>query len=301
VVKVLTEHRGGQLVAKIERKQGRDGANGLLSTFKTSGIKPGMAYRWQLIATVPVAHIRKLEAKHNDAARALPANAILKLAKSLARDERVLTPRAPVPALTERYRLITSPAAALVDVLEAESVDCILTDPPYEREYLSTYDDLAHLAAHVLRPGGSCIVMTGGAHLPAVIASLAATLTYQWTLAFLTPGESTQVFGRHVKSSWKPVLWFVKGKYTGEHVNDVVRSESAAGAKDFHAWGQVESGFAQLVENFSYKGQTILDPFVGGGTTAVVGVRLERVVIGSDIDAAHVDSTARRLQALVEA
>jgi len=94
------------------------------------------------------------------------------------------------------------------------------------------------------------------------------------------------------------VLWFVKGKYGGEHISDLVQSASTDGAKPYHAWGQDEAGFAQLVERFTYKGQTILDPFVGGGTTAVVAVQLERCVIGSDIDPAHVETTARRLHAL---
>ena len=97
------------------------------------------------------------------------------------------------------------------------------------------------------------------------------------------------------------MLWFVKGTYSGEHVADVCVRMRRTARKGSTSGGQGESGFADLVERFSYKGQTILDPFVGGGTTAVVGVRLERFVIGADIDAAHVDTTARRLQSLVEA
>ena len=41
----------------------------------------------------------------------------------------------------------------LIDILEPNSVDLILTDPPYEREFLPVYEDLAKLAAHVLKPG----------------------------------------------------------------------------------------------------------------------------------------------------
>ena len=84
-----------------------------------------------------------------------------------------------MPVLSERYRLLTSPVAALADVLDAESVDCIITDPPYERDALPVYADLARVAAHVLRPGGSRVAMTGGAHLPQVMAALTSELSYQ--------------------------------------------------------------------------------------------------------------------------
>ena len=99
-----------------------------------------------------------------------------------------------------------------------------------------------------------------------------------------------------IKSNWKPVLWFVKGKYTGEHNEDLVRA--AGPDKEFHEWGQDEVGFAALVDKFTYKGSTVCDPFLGGGTTAVVAVQQERKFIGCDISEECIEKTRARLGAL---
>lgn len=116
-------------------------------------------------------------------------------------------------------RKVDAPAWRLLhgDLLEAgrEIQDCsvhaVITDPPYGRQYLALYDYLSILAARVLVPGGVCLVMTGQANLREVITRLEAHLHYVWVLAYLTPGHSTQVFGRRIKSNWKPVLYFSKG------------------------------------------------------------------------------------------
>ena len=217
----------------------------------------------------------------------------------LLRHIRSETPAGPIPPLvTDRYELLESDVATLATHLDADSVDCIITDPPYAKEYIPLYHELAVLGAHVLKPGGSCLVMVGQTYLPEFLAALSSALTYHWTLAYLMVGDSSQIFQRHVKSRWKPVLWFVKGTYAGEHVDDIVRSPEPS--KTFHDWGQSEIGMAELILKFSYKGQTILDPFVGGGTTLVAAVQLERLAIGADVDPIHLQTSAQRLQNLVQ-
>lgn len=177
----------------------------------------------------------------------------------------------------------------LGDLLEAGkdvpdgSVHAVITDPPYGKDYLDLYDRLGLLAARVLVDGGVCLVMTGQAHLADVILRLSKHLTYVWTLAYYTPGASTQVFGRRVKSNWKPVLYFSKGSPSWEHVNDVIVSNGRD--KRFHEWGQSESGMAQIIERFTVPGQVVLDPFCGAGTTGVAALRLGRRFIGIDTDA----------------
>lgn len=187
------------------------------------------------------------------------------------------------------------------DLLEAGreipggSVHAVVTDPPYAQRHLDLYDQLGELAARVLVDGGVCLVMTGQAHLGEVIARLNRHLTYVWTLAYFTPGASVQVFGRRIKSNWKPVLYFAKGAVAWEHVNDVF--ESGERDKRFHAWGQSESGMAQVVERFTVPGQVVLDPFCGAGTTGVAALSLGRRFIGIDIDGQCVAKAKSRLAA----
>lgn len=198
-----------------------------------------------------------------------------------------------------RCRLFVADVAGMADRLAPGSVDCIVTDPPYPRQFLPVYADLARTAARILKPGGSCLVMVGQSYLPEIIAAMTPHLRYHWTVAYLTPGgQATQLWDRKVNTFWKPVLWFVNGEHAGDWVGDVCRSSPNDNDKRFHHWGQSESGMADLVRRFTAAGQTILDPFLGGGTTGVVAVDLGRLFVGADIDAKAVETAQARLATL---
>lgn len=181
--------------------------------------------------------------------------------------------------------------------LEEESIDVIVTDPPYPKEYLPLYEILAKLAARVLKPGGSLFVMIGQSYLPEVLAKMTPYMNYHWTLAYLTPGgQSAQLWQRKVNTFWKPVLWFVKGNYEGKWIGDVTKSATNDNDKRFHDWGQSESGMADLIERVSIPGDIVLDPFLGGGTTGIVAVRMGRRFIGIDINATAVEIAKARIE-----
>lgn len=178
--------------------------------------------------------------------------------------------------------------------LEDNSVDAIITDPPYPLEFIDCYAKLRKLAERILRPGGHLVVMTGQSNiLPVMQAMQSDVLKYQWMLGYFTPGQSTQVFGRKVKSNWKPLLWYVKGKNEWEHVEDTV--VSAGNDKRFHEWGQNVQGMAQIVERFSTRPALVVDPFCGAGTTGVACLISGRLFYGMDVDASCVAQSAKRL------
>lgn len=175
------------------------------------------------------------------------------------------------------------------------TLDAIITDPPYPREFLPLYGTLAQCAARWLRPGGSLVAMCGQSYLPEIMALMVPHLRYQWSIAYLTPGEHTTNIGRHIANiGWKPVLWFMNGDGPEpQHLGfDVVKSDG--NDKDHHHWGQSESGMAMLIESFTIEGNTIADPFLGGGTTAIVASRLKRYFIGCDVEQSAIDATRRR-------
>lgn len=192
-------------------------------------------------------------------------------------------------------------------------VDVIITDPPYPAEYLPLYgirnghevdghsdfmeDGLAEIAKRLLKPGGICAVMVGQSYLPEILERMLdnSGLTYHWTLAYLTPGgQAVQLWQRKVNTFWKPILIFTNGEYAGEWLGDVTKSDVNDNDKNHHHWGQSESGMADLVGRLSKPGQLVCDPFLGGGTTAVVCHGLGRKFVGCDIDETAVaTSTAR--------
>jgi len=218
----------------------------------------------------------------------------LKLAKTEARERRLSEREMEaVSKEAKPWLLLCGDALDAGRQIADESVHAIITDPPYGREHMELYSKLSQLAARVLVPGGVCLVMTGQAHLAEAIQRLSERLTYVWTLAYLTPGPSTQVFGRRIKSNWKPVVYLCKEPLSWEHVNDVIVSGERE--KKLHEWEQSESGVAQLVERFTVPGQVVLDPFCGTCTTGVAAVSAGRRFIGIDVDAGLIEKAELRL------
>ena len=210
--------------------------------------------------------------------------------------ERKANRGANAPANTARYRLV---CADLSDAhVESESVDWIITDPPYSTGAVELYRKLGAFAARALRPGGGLIVMTGKICLPdfsyAIGDASGGSLRYWWTCAYLTPGAATTVYRRSVNCGWKPLLWFVRRSYTGPIVFDVFKSERAE--KEDHEWQQSVSGMRQIVSRFVQPGQVVCDPFVGSGTTGIAALEVSGVrFIGIDTDRQAIGIAKARL------
>jgi len=168
--------------------------------------------------------------------------------------------------------------------------DAVITDPPYPKEFLSVFLELAEACKSV----PLVAVMAGQSYLPDVMQCLCKHLSYRWTLAYLTPGgQSVQQWEAKVNTFWKPVLLFGE---SAEWFGDVCKSNTNDNDKRFHDWGQSESGMADLVERLTKPGQLVCDPFLGGGTTAVVSLALGRRFVGCDVDALAVAKSKKRLE-----
>jgi site-specific DNA-methyltransferase (adenine-specific) len=200
------------------------------------------------------------------------------------------------PEVDSRFSLFQSPISEACNLVDANSIDWVITDPPYPREYLPLFGDLARFCAHALKPGGSLICMTGQSYLPDAIRYLCSELTYHWTVSYLTPGgQSVQLWERKVNTFWKPLLWFVKGEYQGDWIGDVCKSAVNDNDKRFHGWGQSETGMMDILKRFTRPGDVVCDPFCGGGTTGVVSIALDRLFVGMDIDAGNIALTRERI------
>lgn len=227
------------------------------------------------------------------------AGSAVNTAKQIAREERAerksyeLTEEIPNDSYTLYTDDIRNGLAMIVD----NSVDYIITDPPYPKEYIPLYADLSRLAARVLKPGGSMIVMVGQSYLPEVIEQLGQDMQYHWCLSYLTPGgQSPQLWNKRTNTFWKPLLWYVKGTYAGDYIGDVVKSPVNENDKRFHEWGQSLGGMLDIIERFTNPGDIVLDPFLGGGTTGVAAVQMGRKFIGVDIEQKNVDIAEQRIK-----
>lgn len=96
---------------------------------------------------------------------------------------------------SEKVRLYNGDFYTICQTFENDSIDCIITDPPYPEEYLPLWSQLSEIACKKLKPGGFCITYSGKYHLPEVFVRLSTYLKYYWLLILLHTG-SLKVFIR---------------------------------------------------------------------------------------------------------
>ena len=269
--------------------------------FSDMGFTHSQVQRFETLAAHPdIVAQAKAEAKENDdiVTRSLVLNMVKEKKREESREalaaRKAFTLEDEMPE--DMCRLYNADIRDGLPIVKTESVDCIITDPPYPREYIPLYGDLSRLAARVLKPGGSLIVMCGQSCLPEVMKELCTAMKYHWTCAYLTPGgQSPQLFHKSVNTFWKPLLWFTKGDYGGNWVGDVLKSPPNDNDKRYHVWGQSFFGIREIVERFTNPDDLVLDPFLGGGTTGAAAVTLRRRFIGSDIDQGNIDTARARI------
>ena len=169
---------------------------------------------------------------------------------------------------------------------ESESIDVILTDPPYQQSDLNLFKELSHFAGKVLKPGGVLLCMSGKMFFPEVLKNLqdCPEIKYHWMLSYLMDGPTQRILQRNVVQSWKPVIMFVKEKYTGEFFRDRVEYKPPEKTNEYHKWGQALEGITELLNKFAFPGDVICDPFLGAGSTALAAYQRGCRFVGSDID-----------------
>lgn len=170
----------------------------------------------------------------------------------------------------------------LADVPDG-SIDCIITDPPYPFEFIECWSKLGRFAKRVLKPNGYCIAYSGQMHLPDVMKRMSEHLDYYWTFAVYHEGQTQIVNGVNLICRWKPILIYQNGKKKIDTtIQDYFISEQRE--KHAHDWQQSESGVGYLIEKFTNPGETILEPFAGGGTTIKVAIAKNRQIIAAEIN-----------------
>ena len=175
------------------------------------------------------------------------------------------------------------------------SCTLIFTDPPYDRESLPLFESLGEFANRVLVDGGSLITFCGQYVMDEVIQSLGRHLRYFWICACLHTGDTAAMREYGIKVKWKPMLWYVKGKFRYDRevwVDDLVKSQQE---KDYHPWQQSVIEAKHFIETLTRSGDLVCDPFCGGGTTAFAAKELGRKFWTCDVDARHIQTAKERL------
>lgn len=102
---------------------------------------------------------------------------------------------------------------------------------------------------------------------------------------------------------WKPCFEFIwiRGEWTGDRTSSVLRYNAIAGCvgarNDGFRYHPTEKPVA-LMQHLTSKAPAgpVLDPFMGSGTTGIACIRTKRPFIGIEIDEAHCETAAKRIE-----
>jgi site-specific DNA-methyltransferase (adenine-specific) len=216
-----------------------------------------------------------------------------------------------------RVRLFRGDCLEVLPTLEAGSVQCVVTDPPYGIDYQSARrTDKAQWKPKIANDLQPFIWFLYPAfRASANPASLLCFCRWDVQEAFENAIEwsgwslkSQVIWDREahgmgdLNGSPAPqhdVIWFAtKGKFAfhGERPKSVVRSTRLGGDQLTHPNEKPIGLMCQLVEAYCPPGGLVLDPFLGSASTAAACMRTGRRFIGVELDSGYFDIAVRRIE-----
>lgn len=299
-VKIRTERRCGEILPSLIERGGdrKSKSSSSRLTLKSLGLTRNQSYYYQAIAKLPPDQFEEHITAAKESNRELTSISLYRRAKdyhALRELERKPIPNAKSITSPIRFTIVEGDFRNSID--NYRDVDAIITDPPYLKEYVAIYGDLAKFGAKVLKEGGSLLTMVGVYHLPEIMSLMTPHLNYYWTIVYHMPTTSVRIKHRQVWCNWKPILWFVKGKYPRKRrVKDVLVAGKAE--KGHHVWQQNENDFERLIEMVSEPGDFIIDPMMGVGSCGTASIKSNRRFLGFEKDKETADRAMKRFQRL---
>lgn len=207
--------------------------------------------------------------------------------------------------------------------MESESVDAIITDPPYGIGYQSNHRRV-EVMGKIANDNAPFIWFLYDA-----FRVLKSGTSGQGALVCFTRWDVEQVFidairlaGFKVKSEviWNKVspgmgdlkaqfvptheniVFAVKGKFSfpGHRPNDVVTHQKLNGMQMIHPTEKPVSLLTNLITSVTKPGDLILDPFAGSGSTLVAAKKTGRRFIGVELDAGYFEKARKRIEEAVK-
>lgn len=194
-------------------------------------------------------------------------------------------------------RIYLGDARTLSNDIPDRSINLIFTDPPYKKEFLYLYGWLGSLADRVLKDDGFLITYCGPYWKSKVIKLLDAKLEYFYDYIEVNNGNSTILWPKKTIARYKSLLAYRKKSSNGLPFTNVLGVWNGTGSdKRYHKWGQSINTALYYIDVFTEDEMIVLDPFMGGGTTAAACKKINVNYLGFEIDSDSLEEADNRLR-----
>jgi DNA modification methylase len=189
-----------------------------------------------------------------------------------------------------------------------EPVDLVLTDPPYGLgfpylEYLDTQENLEKLIFEgfpILQEKTDRLYFLCGPTQIHLYPPADWVCSVTW--------NTTGTFGKYGYNQWTPVLCYGRDLKGFGNINGITKNDTffinggagvgfmRSGEEKKHTCPKPINLVSLMVTRFSLVEETVLDPFLGSGTTAVACEQLNRRWVGIEISEAYCQIAKRRIE-----
>ena len=226
-------------------------------------------------------------------------------------------------------KLINDNAIDFMKTLEDESVDLIVTDPPYKvtargnagnsggmmqsklsmQGRIFKHNDVRPMEYipefyRLLKDGSHCYIMTNHVNLQEILNT--ATECGFHFIKSLIWNKGNKIMGRFYMSQFEYILFFRKGKGkkinkcgTADILNVPNKKTKGKDGKNIHDTEKPVELMKILIENSSQENEVVLDPFVGVGSTALACKELNRNFIGIELDENYYNIAHNRINGYI--
>lgn len=204
----------------------------------------------------------------------------------------------------------------LMPTIADQSIDLILTDAPYGMDYQSSArnERFSKIAGdkspevflqalpdmvRILKPDRHAYFFCSWHHIDIFKQAIQQHLTIKNVLVWAKNNHGAG----DLKGAYSPKHEFIifahKGRreLRGKRLPDVLLADKVSGSKMVHPTEKPVPLLETFINASTDIGETVFDPFIGSGTTAIGAIRTRREWIGIERDSNYVDIARSRIQA----
>ena len=196
-------------------------------------------------------------------------------------------------------------ALTFLKEMESESIDLAILDPPWSYdsygqfpnrniEYTTVSDAYLEEAfreiMRILKPKSHCYLFTTNLRLGKDIP-LMEKIGFTYHQILIVPYQGIKL-GYGYRHEFLPILFLSKN---GSSVTNYHNVSNLFRPYSFNTLGKPLPVLETLIRQSSKEGDTVIDPFMGSGTTAVACKSLKRKFIGFEIDIERYEKVSDRI------